>query len=180
MVYRIGTFCTILCAGLIVASGCSKKVLKVEPQTTPAVQQSTPKPQEALAQSPSDSFVVADLDTKMKGIFVPIYFAFDKSDLSEQSINSLGKIAAFLQDNASVRILIEGNADELGSEEYNIGLGEKRAKIAKNYLVHYGIKDSRIEVTSYGKERPAVPNCPPADDNCRSKNRRDEWKALGK
>lgn len=178
MVYRIGAS-TILCAVLMFSFGCNKKVAKIESQPGPAMQQA-PAPQAQKAFAPSDSFVVADLDAKMKSIFVPIYFAFDKFDLSDKAISALGKIAAFLKDNPSVRILIEGNADELGSEEYNIGLGERRARTAKNYLVAYGINDNRLETTSYGKERPAVPNCPPADDNCRSKNRRDEWKALGK
>ena len=95
----------------------------------------------------------------MKGIFVPIYFAFDKFDLSDNAITSLGKIASFLKENSSVRILIEGNADEIGSDEYNMGLGEKRARVAKKYLINYGISDNRLEITSYGKERPAVPNC---------------------
>ncbi len=181
MFYKIGTVCTLLCAVLIVSSGCSKKVLKTESQTTPTIQAPAQKAQEAAPTlAPNDSFIIVDLNAKMKGIFVPIYFAFDKYDLSEQAITTLGKIASFLQDNASVRILIEGNADEIGSDEYNMGLGERRAREAKNFLVKYGIQDSRIEVTSYGKERPAVPNCPVADDNCRSKNRRDEWKALGK
>ena len=71
----------------------------------------------------------------MKGIFVPIYFSFDKYDLSNKSIGDLGRIASFLKDNPSVRVLIEGNADEIGSAEYNIGLGERRARIAKDSLV---------------------------------------------
>ncbi len=179
MFFRIGTFCAILCAVLMFSFGCNKKVAKIESQAGPAMQQApAQKAQQTFASN--DSFVVSDLDAKMKGIFVPIYFSFDKYDLSNKSIGDLGRIASFLKDNPSVRVLIEGNADEIGSAEYNIGLGERRARIAKNYLVTYGIPDNRLEITSYGKERPAVPNCPVADDNCRSKNRRDEWKALGK
>lgn len=178
MLYRTRTFCTILCATLMFSVGCAKKVTKIGLEAKPNTQGTSSK--ESVAQTPSDSFKVSDIDAKMKGIFVPIYFAFDKYDLSDIAIASLGKIASFLKDNTSVRILIEGNADEIGSDEYNMGLGEKRARTAKNYLTSYGISDNRLEITSYGKERPAVPNCPVDDDNCRSKNRRDEWKALGK
>ncbi len=178
MVYRIGV-CAILSAVVLLSSGCNKKVTKVESQAGPATQQA-PAAQVQKAFAPNDSFVVSDLDAKMKGIFVPIYFAFDKYDLSDKAIGDLGRIASFLKENPSLRILIEGNADEIGSDEYNIGLGERRARTAKNYLVTFGISDTRLEITSYGKERPAVPNCPVSDDNCRSKNRRDEWKALGK
>ena len=135
--------------------GCAKKVTKIGLEAKPNTQGTSSK--ESVAQTPSDSFKVSDIDAKMKGIFVPIYFAFDKYDLSDNAIASLGKIASFLKDNTSVRILIEGNADEIGSDEYNMGLGEKRARTAKNYLTSYGISDNRLEITSYGKERPAVP-----------------------
>ncbi len=178
MGYRTGTFCTILCASLMFSVGCSKKVTKIELGEKPSAQGNASKVQESA--SPSDSFKISDIDAKMKGIFVPIYFAFDKYDLSDNAIAALGKIASFLKENPDLRILIEGNADEIGSDEYNMGLGEKRARVAKKYLISYGISDNRLEITSYGKERPAVPNCPVEDDNCRSKNRRDEWKALGK
>ncbi|MDD5674372.1 MAG: OmpA family protein, partial [Chitinivibrionales bacterium] len=73
---------------------------------------------------------------------------------------------------------VEGNCDERGSAGYNMGLGENRARVVKEYLVSYGIPASRIEITSYGKERPAVPNC--TDDPCHAKNRRDEFKVLSK
>jgi peptidoglycan-associated lipoprotein len=110
---------------------------------------------------------------------VPVYFAYDKYDLLPESVSKLEKIAPFLQSNTAIRVLIEGNADERGSAEYNMGLGESRARTVKNYLTTYGIPDTRMEITSYGKERPAVPNCG-EDESCHAKNRRVEWKILAK
>lgn len=181
MFFRISAFSAILIGILIFSFGCNKKVVKVESEGK-ATAQTTPQktPDASSTQAQSDSFQTVALDAKMKGIFVPIYFKFNEFGLSDASISTLGKIGAFLQQNSDVRILIEGNADEIGSDEYNMGLGERRARAAKTYLVTYGIDGNRLEITSYGKERPAVPNCPVDDDNCRGKNRRDEWKALVK
>ena len=176
---RRGAFYAILFASLIFSIGCNRKVTKIAPAAN-AKSHTTVSTSAANAEQPyNDSFSVSNLSAKMKGVFLPIYFKFDKYDLSDSSISILGKIASFLQDNPDIRILIEGNADEIGTDEYNMALGEKRARAAKSYLTTYGINAGRLEITSYGKERPAVPNCPIDDDNCRSKNRRDEWKALG-
>jgi peptidoglycan-associated lipoprotein len=91
----------------------------------------------------------------------------------------LETIASFLKDHPSVRLMAEGNADERGSSEYNMGLGENRAKAVKNYLTSYGISSDRVETTSYGRERPANSNCG-EDDACHAKNRRVEWRVLAK
>ena len=180
MVTRICVFCMALCAALVLSTGCGKKVTKVEPTAKPAPQQPAPAPKaEAPAVVQSDSFKVEDLDAKMKEIFVPVYFAYDKYDLSSEAISTLEKVASFMKEKTTVRILIEGNADERGSSEYNMGLGDNRARAVKNYLTGYGIGGDRLETTSYGKERPAFPNCG-EDESCHAKNRRDEWKALGK
>jgi len=178
MVCKIGAYGAVLCAALVFSVGCNKKVTKIE--ANEGKQVSAPKTQEPSTQALSDSFETVALSAKMKGVFVPIYFKFNEYSLSDVAIGSLEKIASFLQQNPTVRILIEGNADEIGSDEYNMGLGERRARAAKTYLVTYGINGDRLEITSYGKERPAVPNCPVSDDVCRGKNRRDEWKALVK
>jgi peptidoglycan-associated lipoprotein len=178
MFRRIVVYSAVLCAALVFSVGCNKKVVKVEANAGP--QASASKAPEPSVQALSDSFETVALNAKMKGIFVPIYFKFNDYSLSDVAIASLGKIGSFLQQNPDVRILIEGNADEIGSDEYNMGLGERRARASKEYLVTYGIKGDRLEITSYGKERPAVPNCPVSDDICRGKNRRDEWKALAK
>ena len=180
MVHRITVMIAVVVACLMVGAGCSKKVTKVqEPIQKPNVETVAPKPAEEQAVQLSDSFKVEDLDSKMKEILLPVYFAYDKYDLLPESVSKLEKIAPFLQSNTAIRVLIEGNADERGSAEYNIGLGESRARTVKNYLTTYGIPDKRMEITSYGKERPAFPNCG-ADESCHAKNRRVEWKILAK
>jgi peptidoglycan-associated lipoprotein len=177
MIRRFSTMCMLLAAGCVLFAGCSKPVVKapppVQPAPAPAPKVETPPPP-----APVDSFKVEDLDAQMRGIFLPVYFAYDKYDLSPEAISTLQNIASFLKEHAQVRVLIEGNADERGSAEYNVALGDNRARAAKNYLTGYGISGDRLEITSYGKERPANPNCG-KDESCHAKNRRDEWKRVG-
>ena len=159
MIRRLSFLCMVLTAACFLFAGCSKKVIKAPPAEksapAPAPRVETPPPQPA----PVDSFKVEDLDAQMRGIFQPIYFQYDKSDLSPEAISTLQAIAGFLKDHSTVRVMIEGNADERGSSEYNVALGDKRARAAKSYLTNYGIGQEKLETTSYGKERPANPNC---------------------
>lgn len=102
-----------------------------------------------------------------------IYFSFDSSDLSKEARDTLVRneqILANMQKN--VRLRIEGNCDQRGSAEYNLALGERRAKAAANYLINMGVNPEMLSTISYGKERPAVQG---NDENSWSKNRRDEF-----
>jgi peptidoglycan-associated lipoprotein len=83
-----------------------------------------------------------------------VFFAFDKYDLSEDSKSILAENAEELKESPETRITIEGHCDERGTVAYNLALGEKRARAAMQYLVGFGISPSRIEIISYGKERP--------------------------
>lgn len=85
-----------------------------------------------------------------------IYFALDDHDVDGEDRATLDSQAAWLQQFPNVRVTVEGHADERGTREYNLGLGERRANAAKNYLVSRGIDPSRITVISYGKERPVA------------------------
>ena len=85
-----------------------------------------------------------------------VFFGFDKSDLSTEAQATLDRQAAWLKKYSTAKITLEGHADERGTREYNIALGERRATAAKNYLVAAGIAAARINTVSYGKERPAV------------------------
>ena len=83
-----------------------------------------------------------------------VFFATNESILTTASRETLRKQAEYLRKNSSMNIVLEGHADERGTREYNLALGERRANAAKDYLMTYGISASRISVISYGKERP--------------------------
>ncbi|HEX7876398.1 MAG TPA: peptidoglycan-associated lipoprotein Pal [Sphingobium sp.] len=98
-----------------------------------------------------------------------IFFDTDQYDVDAQDQQTLQSQAAWLQQNANVRVTIEGHADERGTRDYNIALGERRANAAKNYLASLGIDPSRINTVSYGKERPAALG---SDESAWAQNRR--------
>jgi peptidoglycan-associated lipoprotein len=100
-----------------------------------------------------------------------IHFDFDKADLKSDDTDNLDFKAALLQANSGVRIRISGHADERGSDEYNLALGNRRAGAAKRYLVNKGVDAGRIDVVSYGEERPVDPG---HNEDAWAKNRRDE------
>jgi peptidoglycan-associated lipoprotein len=98
-----------------------------------------------------------------------VFFATNESVLTTASRETLRKQAAWLRKNSKVTIVLEGHADERGTREYNLALGERRANAAKDYLLTYGISSDRISVLSYGKERPVDSGSNPL---AWSKNRR--------
>ena len=95
-------------------------------------------------------------EEKLAQIGTAVYFTFDSSVLSSAAQATLDRQAAFLASEPSTRIIIEGHADERGTREYNLALGERRASVARDYLVAKGVDAARIRTVSYGKERPAV------------------------
>ena len=98
-----------------------------------------------------------------------VFFATNESVLTTKSRDTLRKQAAWLRKNSSINVVLEGHADERGTREYNLALGERRANAAKDYLMTYGISSDRISVLSYGKERPVDSGSNPL---AWSKNRR--------
>ena len=102
-----------------------------------------------------------------------IYFDYDKADIRTQDSPAVEQDSAFLLKYPDIKLLIEGHCDERGSAEYNIALGEKRAKSMQNALVSDGIPASRIRIISYGKERPF---CTDSNEQCWQQNRRDHLK----
>jgi peptidoglycan-associated lipoprotein len=98
-----------------------------------------------------------------------VFFDFDKYDIRTNDAKVLDGNASWLKSNANHLILIEGHCDERGTNEYNLALGERRAKSAMNYLVSQGVQASRITIISYGEERPA---CTEKNEECWAKNRR--------
>ena len=88
------------------------------------------------------------------GVADRVFFATNKSSLTTKSRETLRKQATYLRKNKKLNVTIEGHADERGTREYNLALGERRANAAKDYLMTYGISGKRISVISYGKEKP--------------------------
>lgn len=104
--------------------------------------------------------------------FDPIYFDFDSDALRPEARDQLAAIAQHLERSPSEQLTIEGHADEQGTAEYNIALGERRAQAIQKYLVRLGIKEGRLRIISYGEERPAATG---KDEDAYSKNRRGSF-----
>jgi len=100
-----------------------------------------------------------------------VFFDFDSYTLRKEAHPVLQGVASRLRNQSTEKLRIEGNCDDLGTTEYNLALGDERARAAKTYLVHLGVPDSRVATISYGSERPKYPG---HDDDARAKNRRDD------
>ena len=152
-------------------SPSAKSVNKV-PETMTTTGSTAKQSKEATAATTNQSTT-----EQMKSALDKIYFDFDSDALSEQSRKALTSNAAYLSKHSNASVSIEGNCDERGSAEYNLALGEKRAKAAQKYLSTLGVADSRLSIISYGKEKPADPG---HDESSWAKNRRDDFVILSK
>ena len=101
-----------------------------------------------------------------------VHFDYDKSDITPEAERVLRQKVDILRNNPSIQLRIEGNADERGSTEYNLALGNRRAESVKQFFTNYGLAASRFTTTSYGEERPLVNG---HDEDAWSQNRRDEF-----
>lgn len=100
-----------------------------------------------------------------------IFFDFDSATLRDEARPALQRVADRMRTRRGARVRVEGNCDQLGTIEYNLALGEHRARAAKDYLMGLGVPDGRIATVSYGSERPKYPGL---GDDARAKNRRDD------
>lgn len=98
-----------------------------------------------------------------------VFFAYDSFAISEEGRQVLARNAEWIKSNPGVHVKVEGHCDERGTSAYNLVLGEKRAKAARNYLVELGVASKQLSVVSYGKERPV---CTEHTESCYSQNRR--------
>lgn len=119
--------------------------------------------------SPDASKDASSKVEEVSGMFENIHFDFDKYNIREDAKPVLKSVADYLIKNNSQKILIEGHCDERGTNEYNLGLGDRRAKSTKDYLASSGISSARIKTISYGEEKPL---CTEQTENCWAKNRR--------
>jgi peptidoglycan-associated lipoprotein len=146
-------------------AACAKKEVKQpEPPAQPPVQQPTPPPSDG-------KYKPEDLDRDPCLVKRVVYFDFDKSDIKNEFTSILACHAKYLNDRPSARITLEGHADERGSREYNLGLGERRGNAVNGALLSNGGSASQLTVVSYGEERPT---CTDSAEGCWSQNRRVE------
>ncbi len=179
---------SLLAVGVVVASSCAhRKAVEAPPpsaEAAPAAPPSaspgggatvvTPEPPIASAENPEGGVSTTALPTDLQelnkaGYVKDAFFDTDKSDLRPDAREVLAADAAWLNDNPSIKILIEGHCDERNTEEYNLALGWRRANATKAYLVSLGIAEDRIATISYGEEKPFA-TC--HNESCWVQNRR--------
>jgi peptidoglycan-associated lipoprotein len=141
-------------AGLALLAACSSTPTNTAANTGTGAESTGPAPG-------SEQDLVANVGDR-------VFYAFDKSDLSSDSQATLGKQSAWLAKYPSVNVLVAGNADERGTETYNLALSQKRANHARDYLVAQGVAATRIQTISYGKDCPVAAG---NDDSAYQQNR---------
>ena len=151
--------------------GCGGKKPPIEPEAIDTSTTIEPtKPADVDTTTP-----VKPKETLKESQFSTVYFDFDKFNLRGDAKAALDVTFDLLKNFPDVIIKIEGHCDERGTVEYNLSLGEKRARAAKDYLVGLGINAARVSVISYGKERPIDPR---HNEDAWGKNRRDEFRII--
>ena len=169
---------------LVAVGGCKKKpAVKVTPVENPAPPPSNPTPAPPTDTCDAACRAARDADAKARAVAAAtaaltatIYFDYDRSDITDDSRTKLDAKVPVLTQNTGVRIRIAGHTDSRGSDEYNLALGQRRAAAAKRYLTDRGVDGSRIEIVSFGEERPT---CTDESEGCWSRNRRDEFEITG-
>ena len=167
----------------LVAGGCASKeavkaeepITKVEAKPEPKPEPPKPQPPKPEPPKPEPPKMIEDQGAKASAgsAFETVYFDFDKSDIRQDARDILSKNAeVMLKAKAGVKVLVEGNCDERGSAEYNLALGERRAKAVVKYLTTLGVNPKNLSTISYGKEKPAVQG---SNEEAWAKNRRAEF-----
>ncbi len=153
------------------------------PPVAPAIPPPAPAPAPARAPQvaqPDEYARIKGMDVdaiNRMGLLVEIHFDFDKADLQEGNQRILAKNAESLRKFDFLNVAVEGHCDERGTVEYNLALGERRAKAALDYLASLGVPAQRLKDVSYGKEAPL---CQEHDEGCWARNRRAHFSITGK
>ena len=165
---RAAQFLTIAVLASAVAVGCSKKVKETPPADVPV---DTSGASTAPVTNTPGAYTPADLDSDACLRQRVVYFDLDQDALKPEFQAAMSCHAKYLRDRPSARLRLEGNADERGSREYNMGLGERRGNAVSAALQANGGSATQLSVVSYGEERPV---CNDSGEDCWAKNRRVE------
>lgn len=171
---RRGVLAVIAAAGLVACTHAQPKA-EVAAKPTVAVEKPAPVSNNGDAQKAAADYKAqgqAELDAalaKLRG--VSVFFNFDDASLTKEAEDSLSDVAAVLVRHADLNVKIEGNADERGTEQYNLALGQRRADGAKKYLANLGVQPGQLTTVSFGAEKPRDPG---HNEEAWKKNRRDD------
>lgn len=177
-------FFLVLASVALLFAGCSKKPKRPDPSATVLGPTTGGAINPTDINAPLDASAMGleqrepdfDMNGQKRGVLEPVYFDFDKSDIKASERGKLQAAKDYLDKDPTVSLLLEGHCDWRGTEEYNLGLGDRRANAAKRYLSTLGVPDNRVETLSKGSLE-AVKN---ADDATRAKDRRVELVILKK
>ena len=175
----------VLALGALAAvTACGKKPTPPPPMAPPVAPEPpppAPPPQRQEVAPQIDEYArlkaMSAEEIEKSGLLGEIYFEFDRSDIRDADRATLTKNADALKRFDFLRITVEGHCDERGTVEYNLALGEKRARAAYDYLVSLGVPADRLKTVSYGKD---VPACQASTEECWQKNRRAHFTVTGK
>lgn len=169
-----------------ISFGCHKAAVKPEAeqpakeqkageQKTPekVTEQKIPSGKESVESQGKE----AQAAEEKEGMFKDMHFDFDKYDVKDEYKSELKAIASWITKNSGAKLSIEGHCDERGTNEYNLALGDRRAKAVKDYLVSLGVPSAKVDTISYGEEKPL---CTEHTEDCWAKNRRAHFVVLGK
>ena len=181
-----------ICSSFLLMTSCAKKQIQVSEPVQPATQEVKAEEDKAKAAEEAKSAedakarAEAERQARLRELKMAqkladeirnfesenIYFAFDRSDLTDESKSTLREKGNWLRANGDYSVNISGNCDERGTAEYNLALGERRAHAAKKFLTGLGISENRLATISYGEERPVDPG---HNDEAWAKNRNDQF-----
>jgi peptidoglycan-associated lipoprotein len=177
-------FWIVLVLMVFVSAGCAQRATTKPEAEQPQKEQ---KAEEMKAETPSEAAPEAQKEAGMEkeemvkseeaeavtagqeGVFKDIHFDFDRYNIQDADRGMLKSVAAWMRKNTSAKLMIEGHCDDRGTNEYNLALGDRRAKAVKDYLVSLGVPSSRLDTISFGEEKPL---CTQQTEECWAKNRR--------
>lgn len=156
---------------LVLMVGCAKKQIVATDGTPPpeGVQVEEEFVEAVIVPGDEVSIEETDLTAGELAVFDDIHFDYDKYTIKPTARAVLDKVSDFLYNNKKFNVVIEGHCDDRGTNEYNLALGEKRAKAAQGYLSSLGVGSSRMSIQTYGEEKPL---CTEQNESCWQRNRR--------
>ena len=167
-------------AGLVALSACGKKTRPPGPAVAPTLPPPAPSPTDEAPAAEQDEYArltgMSAEEIDRLNLLGEIRFDYDRADIRADARPLLATNAEVLRRLDFLRVTIEGHCDELGTVEYNLALGQRRARAAYDYLVSLGVPADRLRTTSYGKESPV---CSESTEECWARNRRARFKVTG-